>query len=118
MGAYKYSPCLLYTSITWKDNDKNRIIKGIPNRALLSTGGYFELDTTKLKPGADTVSYTHLEGPYIDKLLRSTNFDDYDSLKYFQENLRKNKVVEKLEELGAHDGCSVFIGEYEFEFFE
>lgn len=59
-----------------------------------------------------------VEGPYIDKLLRSTNFDDYDSLKYFQENLRKNKVVEKLEELGAHDGCSVFIGEYEFEFFE
>lgn len=59
-----------------------------------------------------------VEGPYIDKLLRSTNFDDYDSLKYFQENLRKNKVVEKLEELGAEDGCSVFIGGYEFEFFE
>ena len=59
-----------------------------------------------------------VEGPYIDKLLRSTNFDNYDSLKYFQENLRKNKVVEKLEELGAHDGCSVFIGGYEFEFFE
>ena len=59
-----------------------------------------------------------VEGPYIDKLLRSTNFDDYDSLKYFQENLRKNKVVEKLEKLGAEDGCSVFIGGYEFEFFE
>ena len=39
--------------LTWKDNDKNKIIKGIPNRALLSTGGDFELDTTKLKTGAD-----------------------------------------------------------------
>lgn len=59
-----------------------------------------------------------VEGPYIDKLLRSTNFENYDSLKYFQENLRKNKVVEKLEELGVNDGGSVFIGGYEFEFFE
>ena len=39
--------------ITWKDNDKNKVIKGLPNRALLSTGGDFELDTTKLKTGAD-----------------------------------------------------------------
>ncbi|MBU5670127.1 GTPase ObgE [Peptoniphilus sp. MSJ-1] len=59
-----------------------------------------------------------VDGPYIDKLLRSTNFEDYDSLKYFQENLRKNKVVEKLEELGIEEGESVFIGGYEFEFFE
>ncbi|WP_019214826.1 InlB B-repeat-containing protein [Fenollaria massiliensis] len=39
--------------ITWKDNDKNKIIKGLPNRALLGTGGNFELDTTKLQTGAD-----------------------------------------------------------------
>jgi len=59
-----------------------------------------------------------VDGPYIDKLIRSTNFENYDSLKYFQENLRKNKVVEKLEELGVSEGQSVFIGGYEFEFFE
>lgn len=57
-------------------------------------------------------------GPYIDKLLRSTNFEDRDSLRYFQENLRKNGVVEKLKELGVGEGDSVFIGDYEFEFFE
>lgn len=58
-----------------------------------------------------------VEGPYIDKLMRSTNFNDYESLKYFQENLRKNHVIEKLKSLGIEEGQSVNIGGYEFEFF-
>ncbi|SHG97055.1 GTP-binding protein [Anaerosphaera aminiphila DSM 21120] len=59
-----------------------------------------------------------VDGPYIEKLMRSTNFEDVDSLRYFQENLRKNKVIEKLKELGIDEGDSVFILKYEFEFFE
>ena len=59
-----------------------------------------------------------VEGPYIDKLLRSTYFDDRDSLRYFQENLRKNGVVDQLRDLGIQEGESVFINGYEFEFFE
>lgn len=59
-----------------------------------------------------------VEGPYIERLLASTYFDDSDSLRYFQENLRKNGVVDKLRELGVREGESVFICEYEFEFFE
>ncbi|WP_138159773.1 GTPase ObgE [Peptoniphilus catoniae] len=59
-----------------------------------------------------------VDGPYIEKLVRSTNFENYDSLKYFQENLRKNNVVDKLKELGIGEGESVFILDYEFEFFE
>lgn len=49
--------------------------------------------------------------------MRSTNFNDYESLKYFQENLRKNNVIEKLKSLGIEEGQSVNIGGYEFEFF-
>lgn len=59
-----------------------------------------------------------VDGLYIDKLLRSTNFEDRDSLRYFQENLVKNGVIDKLRELGATDEDSVFIGGYEFEFFK
>ena len=59
-----------------------------------------------------------VEGPYIDLLLRSTNFESSESLRYFQENLRKNNIVSRLRELGVEEGESVFIGEYEFEFFE
>lgn len=59
-----------------------------------------------------------VEGPYIERLMGSTYFDDHDSLRYFQENLRKNKVIDKLRELGINEGESVYICEYEFEFFE
>ncbi|EFI42430.1 GTPase ObgE [Peptoniphilus sp. oral taxon 386] len=59
-----------------------------------------------------------VDGPYIEKLLHSTNFEDIYSLKYFQENLRKNNVVDKLKSLGISEGDSVFILGYEFEFFE
>lgn len=59
-----------------------------------------------------------VEGPYIDKLLRSTYFDDRDSLRYFQENLRKNGVVDKLRDLGIQEGDTVYVNDYEFEFFE
>jgi len=59
-----------------------------------------------------------VDGPYIERLLGSTFFDDRDSLRYFQENLRKNGVIDKLRELGIEEGQSVFIADYEFEFFE
>lgn len=59
-----------------------------------------------------------VDGPYIERLLGSTFFDDRDSLRYFQENLRKNGVIDKLTELGIQEGESVFIDDYEFEFFE
>ncbi len=59
-----------------------------------------------------------VEGPYMERLLGSTYFDDVDSLRYFQENLRKNGVVDRLRELGIDEGESVYICEYEFEFFE
>lgn len=59
-----------------------------------------------------------VDGPYIDKLLRSTYFDSNESLRYFQENLRKNGVIDRLRELGVEEGDTVYIGEWEFEFFE
>ncbi|MDO5713635.1 MAG: GTPase ObgE [Tissierellia bacterium] len=59
-----------------------------------------------------------VEGPYIERLLGSTYFDDSDSLRYFQNNLLKNGVIDKLRELGIQEGEPVFICEYEFEFFE
>lgn len=59
-----------------------------------------------------------VDGPYIEKLVKSTNFEDRDSLRYFQENLRKNGVIDKLKKLGIEEKDSVFIDGYEFEFFE
>ncbi|WMM23542.1 GTPase ObgE [Tissierella sp. MB52-C2] len=58
-----------------------------------------------------------VEGEFIDRLLSATYFDDVDSLRYFQDMLRKKGVIDELSDLGIKEGESVFICGYEFEFF-
>lgn len=58
-----------------------------------------------------------VEGEFIDRLLSATYFDDVDSLRYFQDMLRKKGVIDELNDLGIKEGESVFICGYEFEFF-
>jgi GTP-binding protein len=76
------------------------------------------------KPDEDTIIVKYeggkyiVEGSFIERLLYSTYFDDIDSLRYFQDTLRKKGVVEKLEKLGIKEGDSVFICDHEFEFFD
>ena len=41
-----------------------------------------------------------VEGPYIEKLLRHCNFEDGESLQYFQVALRRKGVIEALENAG------------------
>ncbi len=59
-----------------------------------------------------------VEGNPIQKLIDSTNFDDIDSIRHFQEVLRKRGVLDELRELGIGEEDSVNICGYEFEFFE
>jgi len=62
--------------------------------------------------------YFIIEGKPIDKLIESTNFDDMDSLSYFQNFLRKRGIVDELKKLGIQDGDTVKIFEFEFEFYD
>ncbi len=57
-----------------------------------------------------------VRGTYIERLLESTYFDDADSLRYFQESLRKVGVVDELERLGIEEGEDVSICGFDFEF--
>lgn len=59
-----------------------------------------------------------VEGGSIEKLLNSTNFEDIDSIRYFQEILRKKGIIDELKELGISEEDVVTICGYEFEFFE
>lgn len=59
-----------------------------------------------------------VEGSFIERLLGSTYFDDVDSLRYFQDMLRKKGVIDELKELGIQEYDPVFICGYEFEFFD
>ena len=58
-----------------------------------------------------------VEGSFVENLIESIYFDDVDSVRYFQETIRKKGIVEELEKLGIEEGESVFICGYEFEFF-
>ncbi|TCO79021.1 GTPase ObgE [Marinisporobacter balticus] len=82
-----------YKYYTIEDNDNNEIIVRKENE------------------------YYVLEGKRIEKLFYSTNFEDMDSLRYFQNFLVKRGIVEKLNELGIEDGDIVKIFDFEFEFY-
>ena len=59
-----------------------------------------------------------VEGPYIESLLYGTNFNDYDSLRYFQNAIREKGIVEELKKLGIEEEDTVYVLDYEFEYFE
>ena len=57
-----------------------------------------------------------VEGKWLVDLMGRTNFNNYDSLTYFQRSLQKNGVIALLEEKGCTDGHTVNIYDFEFEF--
>ncbi|TCS78761.1 GTPase ObgE [Tepidibacillus fermentans] len=59
-----------------------------------------------------------VKGEKIEKLFKMTDFNQYDSVQRFARILRKMGVDEALRNLGAKDGDSVRIADYEFEFVE
>ena len=57
-----------------------------------------------------------VEADWIYKLMGSINFDDYESLMYFQKVLKNAGVFEKLEAKGVKDGDTVSMYDFEFDF--
>lgn len=57
-----------------------------------------------------------VEGNWMRKVVGSTNFDDYESLKYFQRALKTKGVIDRLEEMGINEGDTVRIYDIEFEY--
>lgn len=57
-------------------------------------------------------------GDWIRVVLESTNFDDPESLAYFQRTLRKNGVIDALEKKGCKEGDPVRIYDLEFDFID
>ncbi|KAB3533122.1 GTPase ObgE [Alkaliphilus serpentinus] len=59
-----------------------------------------------------------VEGKFITRLVNSTNFDDMDSLAYFQKVLRKRGIIDELKEMGIQEGDLVKIDDIEFEYYD
>lgn len=57
-----------------------------------------------------------VEGDQIYNIMGRINFDDYESLNYFQHTLMRYGVFEKLEASGCGDGDTVSIYDFEFDY--
>ena len=58
----------------------------------------------------------YVEGDWLYNLMGQINFDDYESLNFFQRVLKKSGIFEMLEEHGCTDGMTVSIYDFEFDY--
>lgn len=59
-----------------------------------------------------------VEGKWLLQLINSVNFDDYESLQYFQRVLIQTGVIDALREAGCAEGDTVSMYDLEFDFVE
>ncbi len=59
-----------------------------------------------------------LSGEGIERLMYSTNFEDYDSLRNFERVLKRRGIFDELKEMGIEQGETVRIFDIEFEFYD
>ncbi|KXB39202.1 GTPase ObgE [Amygdalobacter nucleatus] len=75
----------------------------------------YDLDKTTLKVRKDDYGF-HVEASWLDRFLRSINFDDNQSLQYFQRVLKERGVTDALEKAGIKEGDTVILEDLEFDY--
>ena len=58
----------------------------------------------------------YAQGPWMDRLVSTVNFSDYESRMFFDKMLRENGVFERMEEMGIREGDTVSICGMTFEY--
>lgn len=82
-----------------------------PEDKIISDGNNHDVTIEKTPEGVYVV-----EGEWLFNLVGQVNFQDRESLMFFQRVLLKSGVIEKLKEAGCHDGDTVSIYDFEFDF--
>lgn len=59
-----------------------------------------------------------VEAPWLLQVMQSVNFDDYESLQYFQRVLMQTGVIDRLRKAGVQEGDTVSIYDVQFDFVE
>ena len=59
-----------------------------------------------------------VEGPAVEQLIDSVNFDDEESMNWFHRTLRRSGIIDALREKGAQEGSTVRMLDMEFDFVE
>lgn len=57
-----------------------------------------------------------VEGPWLEKLVNTVNFGDFESRMYFDRILRESGLFERMEAMGVKDGDIISIYDLEFEY--
>ena len=57
-----------------------------------------------------------ITGTWLERLIQNINFDDYESRNYFDVQLRKCGLFDRLENMGIQDGDTVDIYDFVFEY--
>ncbi len=57
-----------------------------------------------------------ITGQWLERLIQNINFDDYESRNYFDLQLRKCGLFQRLEEMGIQDGDTVDIYDFAFDY--
>ncbi|MEG0035191.1 MAG: Obg family GTPase CgtA, partial [Oscillospiraceae bacterium] len=87
----------------------------------------YEADYVKPEPVVDTSEDVAIEqyddvwiveGPWLEKLVATINFTDYESRMHFDRILRDSGIFKRMEEMGIKDGDTVSIYNLEFEYRE
>ena len=71
---------------------------------------------------ADALTIEHMDdlwvvsGRWLQQLISDINFADYESRMYFDRQLRKSGLFERLEQMGIEDGDTVSIYDFEFDY--
>lgn len=117
---------LVYVSAATGEGIKQLIHAAAERLSLLPPVTVFESEVevspVTVKEGAEetTIRFEHgkyiVEGDWIYNLMGRINFDDYESLGYFQRTLASSGVFERLESEGCRDGDTVSIYDFEFDY--
>lgn len=89
-----------------------------PNYEFYDTEGIPETDEyRKINCSTDGDVFV-LSGMQLDKIFRSTNFNDYGSLRYLYKYVENSGAIAELKEMGLADGDTIRIENYEFEYMD
>ncbi|MDE5649267.1 MAG: GTPase ObgE, partial [Oscillospiraceae bacterium] len=58
----------------------------------------------------------YVDAKWLEPVMRTISMEDYSSLQYFQQVLRKSGIIDKLEDMGINEGETVNIMGFEFDY--
>ena len=102
-----------YVAKVLKDLPKTELEEKKEDRVVYTMPKEKEQFTIKYENGVYQV-----DGPAIEKLLAKVNMEDNESLYYFQSNIKKMGVEEKLKQMGIKEGDTIRFVIWEFEYYE